>query len=297
MKIFVIFNVTLHTVVGQSTFIRIRSQITVFPSNITQSVELINLKGNLIQRIVSTDLSTYGSLVTLNLNSNLIEYLENGCFHNNSRLKYLYLNSNKLTHFPMSWGPLEASLIRLTLSGSLTENMTNFDLRSFKSMYWIASRRNNFEQMGLDIMLRLPTLTNAIGLDACSIDRFPDFNTYIPTIKMIGLSQNKLTNLSTDDLKDLSELRSLNLGHNNIHTMPDLFNISSLKSLSLMGNPLVCNHAMCWVIMWPYMRPPGLTLDGATCQSPPELQGLLLTDVHPLNIKCYESKYSYKQWR
>ena len=297
MKIFVILNATLHAVVGQSTFIRIRSQITVFPSNITQSVELINLKENLIQRLLSTDLSTYNNLVTLNLEHNLIEYLENGCFQSNSRLKHLFLTSNKITHYPISWGPIEASLRLLTLSGSLTENMTNFDLRSFKSMYWIASRRNNFAQMGIDIMLRLPTLTNAIGLDTCSINRFPDFNTYIPTIKMIGLSQNKLTDLSTDDFKDLSGLRSLNLGHNNLHTMPDLLNISSLKSLSLMGNPLVCNRAMCWIIMWPYMRPPGLTLDGATCQSPPELQGLLLTDVHPLNIKCYEGKYSYKQWR
>ena len=181
MKIFVaIFKVALHTVVGQSTFIRIRSQITAFPSNITQSVELINLKGNSIQRVLSTDLSTYSNLVTLILNYHLIEYLENGCFQNNSRLKYLSLSSNKITQFPISWGPLQARLRILTLSGSLTKNMTNFDLRSLHKMTWIALRRNSFRQMGIDIMLRLPTLTNAIGLDTCSIDQVPDFNTYMP---------------------------------------------------------------------------------------------------------------------
>ena len=133
MKIF-IFNVTLHTVVGQSTFIRMRSQITVFPSNITQSVEEINVKENLIQRLLSTDLSAYNNLVTLNLEYNLIEHLENGCFQSNSRLKHLLLTSNPITHYPISWGPIEASLRMLTLSGSLTENMTNFDLRSLHSM-------------------------------------------------------------------------------------------------------------------------------------------------------------------
>ena len=176
MKIFVIFKVAIHTVVGQSTFIRIRSQITAFPSNITQSVQLINLKENLIQRVLSTDLSPYSNLVTLILNYNLIESLENGCFQNNSRLKYLYLTSNQITHFPISWGPLEVSLRVLTLSESLTNSMANFDLQPLHKMYWIALRRNNFRQMGIDIMLRLPTLTIAIGLDTCSIDRFPDFN-------------------------------------------------------------------------------------------------------------------------
>ena len=284
------FAATLHTIECAVTFTMRKKQLSAFPSNISQSVEILDLDGNYIERISATDLSTFSKLEHLDLDSNLITYLEDGCFDTNTRLKGLELSRNKLIHFPISLGPISTSLKRLTLTKSITKNIQNFDLRSIRRMNWLGLRENDFEAMGIDIVSLLPTKTMKLALDTCSFDRFPEFNTYMPGITGIMLNRNNLTNLSPAKFKNFHRLRILQLSRNNLKTIPDLYNLSSLTDLHLYGNPLVCNRAFCWIIMWSYMRTPSLTLDAATCQSPHHLQGVLLKDVHPLTMHCYDGK-------
>ena len=145
--------------------------------------------------------------------------------------------------------------------------------------------------MGIDILSHLPSGTKTLALDTCSIHRFPHFEIFMPAIKNIMLTENYLTELSVDDFRNLSNLETLKLDRNNLTTLPDLYNHSSLRTLFLRENPLVCDRALCWIVMSSRTRTPALTLDTATCQNPTELQGVLLTDLHPLNIGCYGGKY------
>ena len=292
--IFLTFTATLHatsqTIQSAVTFTMRHRQLSTFPSNITKLVQKLDLAGNRIECISATELVTFTKLEYLDLDYNMITYLEDGCFDTNTRLKRLELSGNMIVYFPKSLGPLCTSLRRLTLTGSIIKNIRNFNLSSISRINWLSLRGNDFEGMGIVIISLLPTGTYKLALDTCSMERFPDFNTYIPGIKGILFTENNLTNLSSANFKNLNQLRILRLSRNNLKSVPDLYNLSSLQELHLEGNPLVCSDALCWMIMWSYTRIPSLTLDAATCQSPYHLQGVLLSDVHPLTIHCYDGK-------
>ena len=288
--IFVCFAATFYTVESAVTFTMRGENLYEFPSGIPQSVEILDLKWNRIERISATDLSAFVELKCLGLDKNRITFLEDGCFDSNTHLEILQLSGNMIAHFPISFGPLVTSLKRLTLSGSITKNVSNLNLSSISRINWISLRENNFDAMEIDIISLLPPNTQQIALDSCSMNRFPDFDTHIPGINGIMLTENNLTKLSPAYFKNLKQLRILKLSRNNLKSIPDLYDLSSLTDLHLNGNPLVCNNALCWMIMWPYMRTSRLTLDAATCQSPYHLQDVLLTDLHPLNMHCYNGK-------
>ena len=287
VAVFIIITASLHTVESEVVVNLIMKQLFEFPDNITPSVERLHMGSHFIERISATDLSTFLNLTHLDLDNNTIKYLEDGCFHSNIRLTNLELSFTMIVYFPVSLGPIITSLRVLSLSGSITPNITNFDLRPLHRMYWIGLQQNNFEEMGIDILSRLPSATKALALQTCSIHQFPHFDVHMPAIQNIMLTENYLTELSFDDFRNLSNLETLKLDRNNLTTLPDLYNHSSLTTLFLKENPLVCDHALCWIVMWSHTRTPALTLDAATCQKPTELQGVLLADLHPLNIGCY----------
>ena len=288
--VLIIISASLYIIEGESNVNLTKRRLFEFPDNITQSVEHLNMELNFIERISATDLSTFRNLTHLDLDNNRIKYLEDGCFDSNIRLTNLELSFNMIVYFPISLGPLITRLRVLTLSASITPNITNFDLRPLHQMHWIGLRENNFEEMGIDIMSLLPSATNSLDFNACSMYRFPDFNMYTPAIKNIVMTDNYLTELPFDYFRNLSNLQMLKLDRNNLTTIPDLYNHTGLTTLFLKENPLVCDHALCWIAMWPYTRTPALILDTATCQNPTELQGVLLADLHPLNIACYGGK-------
>ena len=98
-------------------------------------------------------------------------------------------------------------------------------------MNWIGLRENNFGEMGIDIMSLLPSATGSLDFERCSMHRFPNHDVYISAIKNIKLSNNHLTELSFVDFRNLSNLETLKLDRNNLTTMRDLYNHSSLTTL------------------------------------------------------------------
>ena len=246
-----------------------------------------------IERVSATDLADFGNLTHLDLDRNRIRYLEDGCFDSNIRLSNLKLSYNMIEHFPISLGPLISRLRILTLAGSIAPNISNFDLRPLRRMYWIGLRENDFEEMVIDIMSLMPSATNSLEFYNCSMHQFPDYNMYIPAIKDTMLTNNYFAELSFNDFRNLSKLEILTLGRNNLTTMPDLYDHSRLTNLFLEENPLVCDRALCWIVMWSHTKTPALISDTATCQNATDLQGVRLTDLHPLSISCYAGKWYY----
>ena len=276
---------------GQIIVDRSENNLTAVPSNITISVEILLLTHNFIARISATDLSTFVNVTKVNLVSNKIRVLEDGCFDNNGKLAELRLDRNKIHHWPISLGPLESSLKVLGLHSSIMRDIANFDLRSQSLMHDISLGGNNFDEMGIDIITLLPRYVYSLFLDDCAFSRLPNFTTYIPGIKHIGMEKNNIRHISVDDFKDLTELKTLELERNKLQTIPDLYDMKSLKNLKLAGNPLVCNHTFCWIIMWNHEKKSKLKIGKAACHSPDDLDGVKISNVDPVDIACYEGRY------
>ena len=285
--------VTISAINGKRITVDLRKQqLTEIPNDITSSVEILLLKSNRIKQVSATDLSLFDCLTLLDLDNNDINYLANRCFDTNERLEIIRLGFNNIYHLPESFGPMTRNLRTFTLTNSITENTTNFDLRPLQNIKWLGLRLIDIGALGFNVLQYLPTNVKSLTMEECSLDKFPDINRYIPTMQNIFMGHKKLTFLSLGSFENMTNINTLDVSENALRTLPDLFNMISLRELKLNGNPLECDKALCWLIMWSYLRTPGLTLDAATCQSPPQFSGELLMDLHPLDITCYEGKDS-----
>ena len=289
---YVVFLLALLTTLSRGTIIVDRSErnLTTFPSNITISVEILLLPRNFIDRISATDLCIFVNVTKVNLTGNKIRILEDGCFDSNGKLAELSLDDNKIRHWPMSVGPLVNSLKVLTLSGSIMRDIANFDLRSLSSLNYLALGRHNFNEMGIDILQFLPKNAYELILNDCSYNRLPNFSAYIPNIKRISMAKNDIQHLSVDDFSELTKLKILEFERNNLQTTPDLYNLGSLRKLKLAGNPLVCNCTLCWIIMWNHVKTSKLKLDRAACHFPGDLDGIMISNIDPIDTVCHEGK-------
>ena len=96
VAVFIIIIVSLYTVEREVMVNLTMMQLFEFPGNITQSVEILRMDSNFIERISTTDLSAFRDLTHLDLDNNTITYLEDGCFDSNIRLTNLELSFNMI---------------------------------------------------------------------------------------------------------------------------------------------------------------------------------------------------------
>ena len=150
---------------------------------------------------------------------------------------------------------------------------------------------------------RLETFPNLAGAPNLELVALNHNNfSYIPPSAVSGLV--KLRELQVTDcglryLSDLSHLASLmklHIAQNALTSLPDLYHLP-LTRVTWHDNPVVCNKALCWERMWSSMKPGITDLENVVCAVP---QSLSLMDVHPVDMKCYDGKYSVLlllQWR
>ena len=141
---------------------------------------------------------------------------------------------------------------------------------------------------------------------------FPDFSTYTPNLTNIVAHVNQLTALplkkikglekleffflqnnqltSIPDISFMQNLRTLQLKNNELTTVPDLFNLP-LEKLWLSNNQFNCNQSLCWLRMWPLLKPAVLR-DDPTCVSPPTLANQSIMAISPTVLECYKVKYT-----
>ena len=107
---------------------------------------------------------------------------------------------------------------------------------------------------------------------------------HLPMIKSLYLNGNRIT-LMDDNWWCTG---SLYLHDNMFTTPPDLYDMTS-ASLTLRGNPLLCDQSLCWLRMWPFNKDLP-TLDNFFCSGPAALNGLLVMETHPTDLGCYTGK-------
>lgn len=123
----------------------------------------------------------------------------------------------------------------------------------------------------------------------------------IPHLQELDLSYNNISSLSYNDLKILSRHIKINLTHNSINKInfQDIeysnFNINTEKiEIFVESNPIICNCKILEFIL--FLRNQIATSEtnkilkifpgNLKCSAPIELNGKLVTDVHPKELLC-----------
>ena len=75
---------------------------------------------------------------------------------------------------------------------------------------------------------------------------------------------------------------------------PDLYDMEFV-SLTLQGNPLVCDQMLCSLRMLPFNKTTA-SIDDFTCSSPSALKGSFGMNVHPTLLGCYNGKYVLRSY-
>ena len=241
-----------------------REGLTQIPVDLNETVTDLRLQYNNITRIESYSLYNYTSLVRFNVACNNISYIHEVAFVWTPKLYYLKVSNNNL----LSPGPwmkaLVPSLLRLHIENTTfhaISQLESFNLTSLKRLSVSDNRMYSPEVTPLGGHLK--------ELCMCNCDAY----------NIIGLVY-------------LQKLKELKVRENNLITLPDLFN-KSLKRLHLAENPWHCDFRLCWVRMWTLAKSSDLNLDKPVCDSPPDLSGIALMDVHPCDMDCHAGKRAF----
>ena len=132
---------------------------------------------------------------------------------------------------------------------------------------------------------------------------------YLPKLESVDLSNNHISYVPASCLYGLPKVQSLFLNGNKITVMdvnswhtdnlylhdnmfttpPDLYDMD-FASLTLQGNPLVCDQMLCSLRMLPFNKTT-VSIDNFTCSRPSALNGTFGMNVHPTLLGCYNGKY------
>jgi Leucine-rich repeat (LRR) protein len=107
-----------------------------------------------------------------------------------------------------------------------------------------------------------------------SIEKFPDFSAVSSTLEEVYLQLNSINSVNKDDLKELSQLKLLNLKFNPLEFISDhLLGLSNMETLNLRGTQLSC----CADLVW--LKDSRANITKLTCSSGTSLAGLAFDDL------------------
>lgn len=231
--------------------------LTAIPAEIGKLEKLIklNLSRNKLTKI-PVEFFKLSELKTLNLSNNCLEEINPGV-SDLYMLELLDLSNNKLTSLPSGMG----FLVRLTqlLCSYNQINELPDDICSMRSLNKLDLMHNNLTSLPKDIGLltklklvyaqhndikELPDFTGNDVLEELHLSNnfiteiSTDFCERLPHLKILDLRDNKIENIP-DDIALLQALIRLDLSNNTIQNIPNtLATLAHLISLQLEGNPI-----------------------------------------------------------
>lgn len=178
-----------------------------FPTNLSESVQFIDVSANNLTRIFKTDI--HPQAVILNLNDNTIAEIEEGAFLQAPRLSKLELQNNYLTKFPK----IPSQVHHLNIQNNVISSM---DAGSFPE----------HSQLG-ELFLQKNMISNI------SSSTFRN----VPLLKKLSIGDNPIQNFSSNLFYNVSKLIYLNVDKMHIKEISgDVFNnLESLLTLSMSG--------------------------------------------------------------
>ena len=253
---------------------------------------------------------TYSNLMRLELIQNGLHYIEEGAFNSQYKLETFTCIYNMHIQLPADFGPPTNSLTRINWWWSAPSQMISFP-------YFAAFKNVTFLNIGAWRLTKfqpnlIPQSLLYIKLAYSKLPVFPIFVSYAPMLEDIlvyhcgmhsvsienvtGLTEvktfkaeyNRLTHIP--NISFMSKLEVLHLNDNNLLSVPDLFYLP-LTTLNLGNNPLVCDKALCWIRMWPWMKTSQIPSDEPVCDGPAEVTAMNLMEVDPTFMECFRGEY------
>lgn len=192
-----------------------------FPStNVSSSLNSLNISHNQISKIEAAALSSLASLETLDLSFNSLTKLERNQFRGLKKLKSLDLSSNRFSTFDRSDFTELLTLTSLNISnnGNLTKLPQSIFARNAQ-LQMVDLSGNSFKEVDAYFLRGVRFLRKFIAsrnlIDSIAKRAFST-NT---RIRVIDLSYNKLTVVPADMFNGLSLLESIDLSHNLLKTI------------------------------------------------------------------------------
>ena len=286
-----------------------QSNITSIPPEASPGDPLLSIRYNTITHIPMDAFMSYSNLKKLEFIGVPLYYIEEGAFSGQDKLETLVvIGGAGMLVLPPNLGPPTKSLISITFWFALSSQA------SVVYPYFAAFEQLTYLNLGgshlktLDVNL-LPY--NIIGFSAPhnAIPIFPSLETFYPLIqsfvlhtcgmrafplksvtglrevKTLSLHRNKLSNLP--NISFMKNLENLQMHGNRLASMPDLYELP-LTTVTLANNPLVCDKALCWIRMWPWMKTSTIPSDDPTCAGPATMVGMRLMDVDPVLMECFK---------
>ena len=280
------------------------------PDDVNTNVTELILLYNDFRRIEDHTFDGLFLLEILNLNWNGVTYISPRAFWNNPLLWEIKLYEHRLLAIPENFGEAADSLVNLEMNVRRTHvlqrvNFTEypllesilfthgtpangiFTLKNLPSLKWLYAEHC--------ALISFPNLSEAPNLDAASLHKglftsIPKEYLAVSTkLNVLRLPDGQLTRLPA--MNNMVSLSYLEIENNKLTTLPDLYHLP-LREIKMQHNPWVCDQALCWVRMWPFINKFSLIIDSMNtiCIAPMEAAGTPFMERHPVTMRCYNGK-------
>ena len=258
----------------------------------------------------NTSFVRYANVIGIFMYDCSITYVKSGTFSAHWRLQVVSLQRNKIIEFSDNFGLATQSIIKIMLWAAFSlRRLQPFLFKKFPKLIYLNLGHNDWTPFDPSI---LPIGLTSINLNyAYGLTTFPNFTNWTPNLKIINIYRNIIQEIPPDNVRNMTinyiniggnrltsipgynvypYINVLHLQANKLTTVPDFYN-TTLKQLRIELNPLVCDYALCWIRMWPWMFDTPLLADTPICASPASVTGTPLMEVHPIHMECFNGKY------
>ncbi len=254
------------------------------------SLGTLSMKGNRLT--VLPDLSNItDSLLNLYLNENNISYVDPTRLDALINLEHLTMGDNNyLTQFPDCTVPGGIALNHLTLTPVPLDEFPDFACLG-KSLEWLKLSGFKFNSIPDSRLLRLGKL-RSLYVTSGDLTEFPRADLLNNTLQFLSVLGTKLTEVPTDRIP-VGTLSQFYVTY--IRTMTTIPNLCSIMppGSRVYGKymRLVCDCRLLWILDAIAIGTITVHLTGTSCISPPNLDGMLVSDLTHSDLQCNAGDY------
>ena len=256
-----------------------------------------------------TSFARYQTMTTLSMLACSLVYVKNGTFDLLWNLNYINFMYNKIIEFPENFGLASGSITKLQFWDAFNlRTLPPFYFRNFTKLTYLNIGHNSWSPFDRSI---LPKSLTSINLNYARLPKFPNFTGWTPVLNEISIPGNRIQILPAENLQNVNVtviylgynrlnsipehsaypyIEKLYLKNNKLTSLPDFFN-TTLHTLSLSSNPLICNLTLCWLRMRPWFFDTTILTDVPTCAYPDSAKDMPLMEVNPAIMGCYNGKW------